>query len=252
VHERGTVYRDDDGNPVRMIGTVHDVTEQSALEERLRGALEEKELLLKEIYHRVKNNLQVVSSLLVLQGGNSGDPAVREVLEDSANRVKSMALVHEQLYQSGDLVRIDFQTYAAQLAAHLKENYGGVLGVTLQTNIDNVQVGIETAVPMGLIINELVSNAYKHAFAGQQAVGEITLRVSRIGGDRLELSVTDTGRGWPDDFDPERTRSLGVRLVRSLSEQLGASYSFESGPGGGACFVMRFTPELKEDARLTA
>jgi two-component sensor histidine kinase len=125
-----------------------------------------------------------------------------------------------------------------------------VPGITLRKQIEDVQVGLETAVPMGLIINELVSNAYKHAFAGQTG-GEILLRITRTGDGELELVISDTGRGWPVGFDPKRTRSLGVRLVRSLCEQLGASYGFESGPGGGASFVMHFVPEFREDARLT-
>lgn len=251
VHERGTVYRDLVGKPLRMIGTVHDVTEQQAMEARLRAALQEKELLLKEIYHRVKNNLQVVSSLLVLQGTSCSDQALRAMLEESASRVKSMALVHEQLYQSGDLVRIEFVSYARQLMTHLSEHHGHRKGISLRMQIDDVRVGIETAVPLGLIINELVSNAYKHAFVDRDE-GEILVRLSRVGEAQLELDVSDSGRGWPPESHSSSTRSLGMRLLHALSEQLGGSTRFENGVNGGARFVLLFAPELPEEERLAA
>lgn len=250
VHERATVYRDAGGRPLRMVGTVHDISEQQSMEQRLRTALREKELLLKEIYHRVKNNLQVVSSLLVLQSNNTQDAAARAMLEDSANRVKSMALVHEQLYQSGDLVRIAFATYVNQLIAHLKETYGHDGGVSLRTDIEDVELGIETAVPLGLIINELISNAYKHAFSDAGARGEIRLRLRHLDDGFLELSVTDAGKGLPADFNPRRSRSLGMRLVVSLTEQLEGTFSFGPGEAGGTRFAVRFRPALQEEDRL--
>jgi two-component sensor histidine kinase len=245
-----TLLLDEAGRMQFMVCIGVDVTERRAAEERIRVALREKEILLKEIYHRVKNNLQVVVSLLALQSRNAGHAAARNALNEGAQRIKSMALVHEQLYQSGDLTSIAFADYARQLLYHIVEGQGEAgARVTLSSEIAPVDLGIETAVPLGLIVNELVTNAYKHAFPEGRR-GSICLRLQALEDSQLELSVVDDGVGLPADFDAARAGSLGLRLVLSLSEQLGASLVNAAAEGGGSRFAIRFRPEMREHSRL--
>lgn len=245
-----TLLLDEAGHMQFMVTIGVDVTERRAAEERIRVALREKEVLLKEIYHRVKNNLQMVVSLLTLQSRNAGHLAARSALNEGAHRIKSMALVHEQLYRSGDLTVIAFAEYAQQLVHHIVEAQGEADGrVVLHSEIAPLDVGIETAVPLGLIVNELVTNAYKHAFPDGRR-GSIWLRLQAADAGQFELSVVDDGIGVPADFDPARTDSLGLRLVLSLAEQLGASL-VHSVPGDrGSRFAIRFLPEMREHSRL--
>jgi two-component sensor histidine kinase len=245
-----TLLLDEAGRMQFMVSIGVDVTERRAAEERIRVALREKEVLLKEIYHRVKNNLQMVVSLLTLQSRNAGHDAARAALDEGAQRITSMALVHEQLYQSGDLTVIAFADYARQLLHHIVEAQG-VTGtrVALRSEIEPVDVGIETAVPLGLIVNELVTNAYKHAFPDGRH-GSMCLRVQKLDDGQLELSVTDDGVGVPADFDPTRTDSLGLRLVLSLAEQLGTSLVHSTPGDRGSRFAIRFLPEMREHSRL--
>jgi PAS domain S-box-containing protein len=245
-----TLLLDDEGRMRFMVSVGVDITERRAAEEQIRVALHEKELLLKEIYHRVKNNLQMVVSLLTLQARNAGNAAAQAALRDSAHRMRSMALVHEQLYQSGDLTVIDFAQYAQQLVHQIVEAQGeAAVRVPLKSDIAAIDVGIETAVPLGLIVNELVSNAYKHAFPDGRH-GRIDLRLEKRDDGQVELAVADDGIGLPAGFDPARSRSLGLRLVLSLAEQLGASLSCVSPGGRGSLFAIRFRPEMGEQRRL--
>jgi two-component sensor histidine kinase len=197
-----------------------DITGRKRTEEQIRASLEEKELLLKEIHHRVKNNLQVVSSLLSLQAGSIKDKQVVDVLKESQNRVRSMALIHEKLYKSRDLSRIDFAEYIRTLADNLFRSYRIDRNtVTLRLDIDNLSMGIDIAIPCGLIINELISNSLKHAFPGGR-MGEIYIRFYSVADKRLELIIGDDGVGLPEDFDFQKTESLGFQLVNILTEQL--------------------------------
>ncbi|HET9821425.1 MAG TPA: PAS domain S-box protein, partial [Burkholderiaceae bacterium] len=234
-----------DGNCLYL---TRDITDRKRAEHALRDALQERELLLKEIYHRVKNNLQMVSSLLTLQSRIKADEQSRELLLDSARRIKSMALVHEQLYGAGNLTGVPFAAYATQLVAHLADSFGGARQLDIQCNIEPVELGIETAVPLGLIINELVSNACKHAFADGNGTVRVEL-VHRDGG-ALELTVADDGRGLPPDFAPERARSLGMQLVLSLAGQLDGSLAWGPDGDAGTAFRLRFTPAEPEAQRL--
>jgi len=245
-----TLLLDDAGQMQFMVTIGVDVTERRAAEERIRVALREKEVLLKEIYHRVKNNLQMVVSLLTLQSRNAGNAAARAALDEGAHRIKSMALVHEQLYQSGDLTRIGFADYAQQLLHHVVDAQGSAgARVTLRSEIVPIDVGIETAVPLGLIVNELVTNAYKHAFPDGQR-GSIDLRLQSLDDGELELSVVDDGIGLRPGFEPARSDSLGLRLVSSLAEQLGTRLVHSASAGGGSRFAIRFIPEMREHSRL--
>ena len=220
-----------------------------AMTVRVQQALREKEVLLKEIYHRVKNNLQVVSSLLSMQGSKAGAES-RGLLEESANRVKSMALVHEQLYQSQNLSSIAWKDYAEQLLQHLRQSNGDVARrVTVRSDVDNIRLGIETAIPLGLIVNELISNAYKHAFPGNRT-GEIVLRLKGLEGGAVALEVNDDGVGLPEGFDPGKVASLGMQLVVSLAQQLDSQLEIRS--EHGARFSLRFVPDEYEARRLAA
>ena len=221
VRDEGVVLADEAGRPRLNQGYLLDITRQKQAEEQLLASLREKEVLLKEIHHRVKNNLQIISSLLSLQSNTIADGQTREILRESQNRVKSMALVHEKLYRSSDLARIDFAEYVRSLTAQLFRTYSTTSGtVALRLNIENIWLDVDTAVPCGLIINELVSNALKHAFPGGRE-GEIGVVVGDGGDGQIILRVSDTGVGFPAAIDFHNTPSLGLQLVNTLADQIG-------------------------------
>lgn len=216
---------------VRIYSVIlRDMSEHRKAEETLKAALVEKEVLLKEIHHRVKNNLQVVSSLLSLQSRGVQDDATRQLFKESQNRVQSMALIHEQLYQSKSLSAFDFPEYVRLLAGHLFRSYQvSASRIELDTNIANVQLGIDMAVPCGLIINELVSNALKHAFPGGSA-GKIQVKLTGKRGT-ASLSIQDNGTGLPEEIGLLNSETLGLRLVRSLVTQLEGEVRIERSQG---------------------
>jgi two-component system, sensor histidine kinase PdtaS len=217
---------------------LRDITERKREEEKIRASLREKEILLKEIHHRVKNNLQIISSLLNLQSAHIRDPRALEVFKEGQGRVRSMALIHEKLYQSADLARVDFSEYIRNLAAYLFRSYEVNAGaVTLNVEAEDVLLGVDTAIPCGLIINELVSNSLKHAFPGATR-GAINITLRPGGGERLTLCVSDDGVGLPEGFDLLDTPSLGLQLVNTLARQLGGEV--EVGDGAGARFSITF------------
>jgi PAS domain S-box-containing protein len=193
--------------------------------------LREKESLLREIHHRVKNNLQVVSSLLALQSRGTRDEQLRVAFQESQNRIHSMALLHESLYQSESLSRVDFPAYVRQLAAYLFHSYG-VRGehVRLRTELEDLSLSMDAAMPCGLIINELLSNALKYAFPEGRA-GEVRIALHGQGRGRARLVVADNGVGMRKDVDWTTARTLGLRLVRTLAEQLDGELEIESRKG---------------------
>ena len=197
-----------------------ELAERKRAEERIAASLREKEVLLKEIHHRVKNNLQVISSLLKLQASYIKDNQALDMFKDSQNRIRSMALVHEKLYQSQDLARIDFSEYVQSLVKELFRSYRiGRNTIALQIEIDDISLNIDTAIPCGLLINELVSNALKHAFK-HQPKGQIKVQLQPGQNKQLCLTVSDNGVGFPHDLDFRNTESLGLQLVCTLTEQL--------------------------------
>lgn len=202
-----------------------------ASEQHLRQSLKEKESLLKEIHHRVKNNLQIVSSLLYLQEEYMQDAKGIEVLRESQNRVKSMALIHEQLYGTADLAKIDFGRYIEGLAANLLDAYGiDPARIRLDVRADDIFLRVDMAVPCGLIINELVSNALKHAFPSQSA-GMIEIAVAALHGGRLKIVVADDGIGLAAPHGDVEKRTLGLRLVDTLVAQLDGTVDIQTEHG---------------------
>jgi len=210
--------------------------------DRLGASLEEKNVLLKEIHHRVKNNMQVVSSLVALHAESLQDGAVREVLGGVASRVRAMALVHEKLYQSADLAQVEFAAYTESLLRYLWGAHGAAAaGIRLTLDLAPVALPINAAVPCGLILNELVGNALKHAFRGR-GEGEVTVSLGTAEDGSVQLDVRDNGIGLPPGFDWRHGRSLGLRLVLMLNGQLGGTVDVRTPPGGGTEFQVVFRP----------
>ncbi len=200
-------------------GVMMDLTERKIYEEKIMASLRANDLLLKEIHHRVKNNLQVISSLLSLQSSSIQDENTIEVLRESQNRIRSMALIHERLYRSGDLSKIDFADYTRNLTSFLFRSYGVKLDlVKLRLDVEDVFLSIDKAIPCGLIINELVSNCLKHAFPGDKS-GEICLNI-KSEKDLLTMIVKDNGVGLKEGMDLKETNSLGLKLIETLVNQL--------------------------------
>jgi two-component sensor histidine kinase len=204
----------------------------------LRQALAEKTLLLKEVHHRVKNNLQVICSLLSMQIDQAAGSACAAALNDAHSRVQAMSLIHEQIYQSESLADLDFGEYVQALSYRLFATYcvdPGRIGIEL--DVEPFRLEIERAIPCGLILSELFSNALKYAFADGRA-GLIRVSLRRTPAERMELAVEDNGCGLPAELDWETTASLGMQVVRTLSRQLRAEVSVRSGPEGTS---FRFT-----------
>jgi two-component sensor histidine kinase len=201
-------------------------------EERLRASLGEKEVLLKEIHHRVKNNMQVISSLIALQADEVHDAAMHAVLLEVTHRVRSMAMVHEKLYQSADLARVEFADYAQSLLNYLwRAHRTEAFGVGLTLDLEPVTLPVNAAVPCGLILNELIGNALKHAFRDGSGDGEVNVSLKNDGQGRVSLCVRDNGIGLPAGLDWRQAQSLGLRLVQMLAVQLGATVECSSNRG---------------------
>jgi len=232
VNEKSDIIFDKDtGKLLKMIGTVQDITEQKIVNDKIVIALHEKELMLKEIHHRVKNNLQVVSSLLRIQAASIDDKRVSEYLRISEQRVKSMALIHQQLYKKEDLSRIDFNEYVKRLSEFLFSSYGIESDrIKLTINIKEIYFGIDTAIPCGLIINELITNSLKHAFPGNKK-GEINISITAEENGMNRFILEDNGKGIEKGFDIEKCQTLGMQLVSTLSKQLESDIKIINGHG---------------------
>jgi len=208
----------ENGKITSVIHVAHDITERKSAEEQIKSSLREKETLLREIHHRVKNNMQIISSLLDHQCQFIKNKNVIDIFRESQNRIVSMSLIHEKLYQSKDLAKIDFNEYINDLVSNLFESYEVNPGkINLNMNIENIQLNIEFAIPCGLITNELVTNSLKYAFSSNIR-GEIKIAFSKTEENMFELVICDNGIGLPKDLDFRKTESLGLHLVTILAE----------------------------------
>jgi two-component sensor histidine kinase len=206
------------GHPIGFRGIGKDITERKQAEEQLNQSLREKEVLLQEIHHRVKNNMQVISSLLKLQAATIEEESLRAPFRESEHRVRAMSLVHEKLYQSKDFTHVPFRDYLTSLIRYLYQSSAPQAGrIELVTEIEELPLTITHAIPCGLIVNELVSNAFTHAFPGERK-GTITISLRSPEPQAYELTVSDNGIGLPEAIDPHTTTSLGLHLITILVE----------------------------------
>ena len=216
----------EDGRVDKVITVIRDITTEREREEQIKAALNEKEVLLREIHHRVKNNLQVMSSLISLQTEAMTDPVAIQAFHETQARVRSMALIHEELYRAANLASIDFAEYVNKLGANLIQLFTISANIELCVDIENIWLGVDTAIPCGLIINELVSNAMKYAFPNGHS-GKISVKVVLLDQTAEQnnylLEVQDNGIGFPEHIDFRRTESLGMQLVNILARQLRGS-----------------------------
>jgi PAS domain S-box-containing protein len=241
LHHFSTQIRDEKDAFIGRLCLLEDITKRKQAEQQLAASLKQKEILLREVYHRVKNNLQVISSLLSLQSSAINDPQIVRLIGETQDRIRSMALVHEKLYRAKDLSRIDFDDYIRQLATMLARSYRTQSGsVSFEFEIEKLCFNLETAIPCGLVLNELVSNALKHAFplTRNDSNPKLTIALRSIGNECFELIVCDNGVGLPAHLDVRNTASLGLQLVCMLTEQLRGELRVES--TGGTKFTITF------------
>jgi two-component sensor histidine kinase len=223
-------------NDFEVLCIVRDITEKRQAQDEINKSLKEKDVLLKEIHHRVKNNLQIVSSLLSLQSRYMKEPVSSEIFKESQSRIKSMALIHEKLYQSGDLTRIDLSEYVNELVSDLFHSYSvNTYLVKYKIKSNSILLDINTAIPCGLIINELVTNSIKHAFP-DNIHGEIIIEIKCVD-DNFIMKVQDNGIGLPKELDLNNIKSLGLQLVTNLTNQLEGE--IELSREGGTCFQIK-------------
>ena len=221
---------DNSGKPFAVCGLATDITERKKGETRIATSLQEKEILLREIHHRVKNNLQIISSLLYFQAKKVQDEAGLAALREGQERLKSMILVHEKLYQSRDLARIDFADYVRTLTDQMLQSYAAVRSkIKVTVEAGGLFLPIELALPCGMIINELLTNVFKYAFPGEMT-GTALVRVTSDQ-DHMKITVADSGMGLPADMDVERPDTFGLQLVRNLAGQMRGTVSFERNGG---------------------
>jgi PAS domain S-box-containing protein len=222
IHSRGKVTRDSEGRAVEMAGTHTDITDRIEAQRIITRSLEEKTLLLQEIHHRIKNNLQIVISLLTIQA--SSNPATEEVFQVTTSRILTMAMIHEALYQSTDLSRIPLDDYLGKIGSSLEATFVSQRPIRLAYDLQPLMIGQDQAVSCGLIANELVLNALKHAFP-EGRPGLVTVRLFEAQG-QMTLVVEDDGVGLPPNFDVKQSAGMGIQLVLMLTRKLSGKVTF--------------------------
>ncbi len=238
-----SVLKNERGENIGMMSISRDITLIRETEDQLKRSIHEKEILLKEIHHRVKNNMQVISSILKLQSAYVKDKKTVELLDECRNRIASMAFIHATLYMTKDFTNINFADYVNNIASNLQQSYvSSDKKVLLKLDVPDVFLHIDDAIPCGLIINELLSNSFKYAFLKKKR-GTVGISV-KVKKENIILAIWDNGAGFPKKVDYKNTESLGLQLVNSLSEQLGAKLKLESKQGEGTRFIIAF-PKTK-------
>jgi len=224
---------------VMVLASIIDITERQRSQQRLEDALLEKTVLLNEVHHRVKNNLQVITSLLNLQADHAADPRLRAMLAESCGRVKAMALTHQLLYERKDFSRLDLGDYLERLMHSIRATYRGTgnrITLRIVPAPESVQLDLERTIPCGLLLNELVTNSFKHAFPGERC-GEILIKLSKDGDGLISFSVADDGIGLPEEKELAARVSLGLQLVPLLVEQLHGTLKIERKKGTRFCVI---------------
>jgi PAS domain S-box-containing protein len=238
IYDQGVPRFEPDGAFAGYIGSCVDVTDAREVREAFRAAVMERDVLLRELHHRVKNSLQLISSMLNMQSRQISHERSRNALEECQDRIQTIALIHERLHQSTDLAHVSFRTYTERLTSHILHTArpsGSDVGLELE--IDDLFLPVDRAIPCGLIINELLTNALKHAFPGNRS-GSVTISLKRLGDDKLALVVRDDGVGLAPDIDVNAAATLGLQLVSTLAEQLNGDLRIER--ARGTTFQMTF------------
>ena len=226
-----SLVRDSNESPNYFVAVFEDITERKEYERQLEESIKEKEVLLKEVHHRVKNNMQVISSILNLQSSYIDDETALGILRESQDRIKSMSFVHESLYQSKTLSEVNFSEYIQNIARNLFHSYGRPEGgLSLLFDLEELHLNLDTSIPCGLIINEVVSNSLKYAFEGREK-GVIKIEFSKLSDGKLKLIISDDGIGLPENFDIENAESLGLQLVTTLVTQITGELDIDSSNG---------------------
>lgn len=225
------------GETIGTMGVLRDITELKIAEAELKENIHQKEVLLKEVHHRVKNNLQVISSILNLQTSYISDPDTLTIMRECQDRIKSMAFIHESLYQSADLAKVNFTEYLQNLCNNLKYSYMSPdRNIALDFDIEEISLSLDSAIPCGLIVNELVSNCFKYAFKDQKE-GVIKISLAKDTNNKI-LVVHDSGKGLPQGLDFRNTDSLGLQLVVTLVDQIDGEINYEL--SDGSKFIINF------------
>jgi PAS domain S-box-containing protein len=233
-----SLVRDSNNNPNYFVAVFEDITERKEYESQLEESIKEKEVLLKEVHHRVKNNMQVISSILNLQSSYITDENALGIIRESQDRIKSMSFVHESLYQSNTLSEVNFAEYIQNITRNLYHSYGRPEGgIDLEFELENIYLNLDTSIPCGLIINEVVSNSLKYAFKGRET-GKIKIVFTKLSDGKMKLIIADNGIGLPKDFDIENADSLGLQLVTTLITQV--SGKLEIDVSNGTSFGIEF------------
>jgi PAS domain S-box-containing protein len=239
VNNKRAVVHDDEGNPVAIVGNVRDISVHKEQVGKLDRSLNEKQTLLAEIHHRVKNNLAIVSSLIELQKDEVDDD-LKPAFGTVQSRIKSIALIHEKLYENTIFSEVELSEYLCELSSMLSDTYlSQDHDISIDLDLENVKVDMTLAVPVGLICNELINNCFKHAFS-EQMKGTVTISLKDLGG-YVEVSVADTGKGLPEGFSLDSSQSLGVTLLQVLTQQIRGE--LEAITDGGSRFILTFPVE---------
>ena len=235
IESQWDVIGNEEGKPTKVVVVSRDVTQRVQAEVQIRASLVEKEVLLKEIHHRVKNNWQLMASMVSLQSINVTDTATREVVDQIQNRIKLFALIHQNLHQSKDLARIDFREYVESIVPNIHYTYRDVHQppIDMEIVVEGIYLDFETTLSCGLIVNELVSNSFKHAFPSSGEGGEIRIGLRSNADNQFTLTVRDNGIGLPENVDFKRTESFGFQLVNDFTLKLDGTIDLDTTQGTG-------------------